>query len=394
MLKHTDRLNKAEPTLIVKYGNPSKRYLALDRKSVVLGRARGCDIELDAPDISLVHCVVTRGPDGLYIRDCGSRAGTKVNGHKVQEAKLSNGDMVLLGAFSFEVYLPWKTEPKDLDVAAQEAYREQVSRLEKSRERLTNLALAMRRRLHEERSHAYGVGTAVALETNTPIPNHHVNEKPSDVETLPNKPHQLREQAEQALVARQAELTDQLGALHNRLREYEQKLIEVERREQGLNVRQDEINRKEQEQEKCTRQIVEAQREFEARRDVAIRELIAYRDHLAQARRELDEHPARATQKKAAEDVTVTGPLPDELRRLELRRRELDHFARHLHRRALTHEHEHAQWKKALDEMQSLYTEACQYQRVGLQTLQEAKECLQRLRRGASDDGGVAATEF
>lgn len=401
MLKQSDRLNKSEPTLIVKYGNTSKRFLSLERKSVILGRARGCDIELDAPDISLVHCVITRGPGGLTLRDCGSRAGTKVNGAKVQEAVLHNGDIVLIGTFSFEVYVPWKTEPADVDVAAQQAYKEQVERLEKSRQRLTSLALSMRRRLHQERDGGTVVGTSVAMDMPGPDGPHGQDADSDD--TLQDKPFRL----EHALAERQAGLNHELEILRERLGDYEQKFLALEQREQALLARQAEFERKEQEQDETSRQLADvqteqentgrqqaetqaeldkgraaltqAQAEFDARRDVAVRELIAYRDHLAQLRRRIEEK-ARQTAKRD-DDMAQTGPLLDEVRRLDLRRRELDCFARHLRRTRVNHQHEHVRWTKAMAELHSLFTEASHYQHVGLQALQQAKDCVDGLRK-------------
>lgn len=388
MLNQTDRLDKTEPALIVKYGNTAKRYLALDRKSVVMGRARGCDIELDAPDVSLVHCVVSRGPNGLFIRDCGSRVGTKVNGIKVQEAVLHNGDIVLIGMFSFEVYLPWQSETADIEAVRQEVYKEQLKRLEKSRERLTNLALAMRRRLHEERSAAFGVATAVSVETNTPIPEMGAEGMAApSAETLPDKPHQLRAELDKVLTSRQEEMTKQLQSLDERVRAYDQKLVELEQREQTLNASQVEFDQRQQQQEQAAREIVEARAEFEGRRDMVVRELLVYRDHVARAREQLEEIEGRRKQAtRNSEEITTTGPLPEEVHRLDLRQHELDCFARYLRRTLVKQRHEQARYGKALAELQSLLTEACQYQRVGLETLQDARESLLRVRDEADRD--------
>lgn len=381
MLKQTDRLDKTEPTLIVKYGNAAKRYLALDRTSVIMGRARGCDIELDAPDVSLVHCVVTRGPNGLTIRDCGSRAGTKVNGVKVQEATLHNADIVLIGLFSFEVYLPWQTETPDVETVRQEVYKEQLKRLEKSRERLANLALAMRRRLHEERSNAFGVGsTAVAVEVNTPIPAMASDGSAApSAETLPDKPHQLRVELDKALVQRQEEMTRQLQTLDERVREYDQKLVALEQREQDLQTRQQTLEQQQQQQDLTARQLVEAQARFDGERDMVFRDLLVYRDHLAKARQQVEMENRRRPVEAHGADMATTGPLPEEVRRLDRRQRELDCFARHLRRALVNQKHEQARYAKALSELQSLLTEACQYQRVGLETLQDARESLLRV---------------
>src|SRR5262249_38480823 len=83
------------------------------------------------------------------IRDTNSRVGTRVNGAKVREASLHNGDIVQIGTFSFEVYLPWGFQPTEVAKDPLEIYKRRVAVLERSRDRLARLALKMRRRLHE-----------------------------------------------------------------------------------------------------------------------------------------------------------------------------------------------------------------------------------------------------
>jgi pSer/pThr/pTyr-binding forkhead associated (FHA) protein len=101
-----DRLDLAEPALIVTYGNTAKKHRRLHRQVTVLGQARGCDIGLVAPDVSNVHCVIVRLADGFHIRDCGSRSGTRLNGEEIEEAMLHDGAILQIGPFSFRVSLP------------------------------------------------------------------------------------------------------------------------------------------------------------------------------------------------------------------------------------------------------------------------------------------------
>ena len=93
-LKQLERLHRPQPALVVKYGNAEKKYLPLDRTGITLGRARGCDIELDSQEVSAVHCIITREGAGLNLRDCNSRGGTRVNGSLIHEAPLHDGDVV------------------------------------------------------------------------------------------------------------------------------------------------------------------------------------------------------------------------------------------------------------------------------------------------------------
>jgi pSer/pThr/pTyr-binding forkhead associated (FHA) protein len=107
-------MDKTQPALIVQHGNTAQKHRPIDRAGITLGQARGCDIELDAPEVSNIHCIITRGADGLYARDCTSRTGTRVNGERIREAYLHEGDILQIGPFSFQIYLPeaFVTQPE------------------------------------------------------------------------------------------------------------------------------------------------------------------------------------------------------------------------------------------------------------------------------------------
>lgn len=144
-----DQLQKPQPALAVKYGNSEKRLLPLDKTATVLGRGRGCDIELNGPEVSAVHCVITRDAAGLYLRDCQSRAGTRVNGQRVEGVSLHDGDVVHVGSFSFEVRLPAEYMTPQKRASSENPGR--VLHVVDSRRRLAELALRLRRRLRDER---------------------------------------------------------------------------------------------------------------------------------------------------------------------------------------------------------------------------------------------------
>ncbi len=131
------------PALVLMYGVEENKRRLLNKDAVIVGRARGCDIVLDAPDISTLHCVVTRTSGGYTIRDCGSRAGTRLNGDSIQEATIRDGDVVQIGPFSFEVSIPARDSAKVLVRPAR------LDHLDRSRRNLTRLALNLRRKLNE-----------------------------------------------------------------------------------------------------------------------------------------------------------------------------------------------------------------------------------------------------
>lgn len=66
--------------------------------SRTLGRAPGAHFVVDAPLVSRVHCRLTATPDGpLEVEDLGSTNGTFVNGTRVQQASLTDGDVLRVG---------------------------------------------------------------------------------------------------------------------------------------------------------------------------------------------------------------------------------------------------------------------------------------------------------
>ena len=68
-----------------------------------VGRSAACYIESDSPEVSKVHARITRSSDKLHVSDLGSANGTWVNGTRVSEATLSDGDLLAFGEESYRV---------------------------------------------------------------------------------------------------------------------------------------------------------------------------------------------------------------------------------------------------------------------------------------------------
>lgn len=94
------------PALVVTFGTTARRRRLLSKPTSLLGRGKGCDIRLDAVEISTVHCIISHTATGLAIRDCESRVGTLVNEQPIREGTLRDGDVLQLGPFSFRVHIP------------------------------------------------------------------------------------------------------------------------------------------------------------------------------------------------------------------------------------------------------------------------------------------------
>lgn len=78
-----------------------RRYV-LDGPRAVLGRSDDAECVLRDPNISRRHAELVRDSAGQWeIVDLGSTNGVKVNGRRVTEAPLREGDQVTLGTTSF-----------------------------------------------------------------------------------------------------------------------------------------------------------------------------------------------------------------------------------------------------------------------------------------------------
>jgi hypothetical protein len=73
------------------------RRNVLSGSKVVLGRSRECDIVVSDPNVSRRHAELRRDDGRWSIVDLGSTNGIKVNGRRVSDATLREGDRVTLG---------------------------------------------------------------------------------------------------------------------------------------------------------------------------------------------------------------------------------------------------------------------------------------------------------
>jgi pSer/pThr/pTyr-binding forkhead associated (FHA) protein len=314
--KPSSKSSIAVPTLNVTYGHAAKKQFQLDQASTVLGRARGCDVELESVDISSVHCVITRGAEGLVIRDLNSRSGTKVNGERIRnEVALRDTDLLQVGPFSFEVAAPARATP-DADLEGQlAAIRQQMAKLETSRERIAEMAISLRRRLAAERSaHRAGPEGQASAEINEQM--RHLADRQADLEQreiqLQKTERALRAQSEEA-VKQQGSLRSQQESLRTQVEAHEQELAKFQA----------------------------DQRTFDRERDEAIQEVTALQDHLEKRQEELSHQHARAEEelraayqqleKACAEgrDAAASPGKADDAE-AQRRKRELSSFAHYL----------------------------------------------------------------
>lgn len=90
----------------------------LNKDHVIIGREVKCAIMLNDNSVSRQHSSITRLAEGYLIRDLGSSNGTYVNGQRVQEYLLQDGDRVSIGDIEF-----WFEAPADEKVPNSHIHR-------------------------------------------------------------------------------------------------------------------------------------------------------------------------------------------------------------------------------------------------------------------------------
>ena len=72
-----------------------RNVLSGDR--AVLGRSRDCDVVISDPNVSRRHAELRRDQNGWHAVDLGSTNGIKVNGRRVEQVALRDGDRITIG---------------------------------------------------------------------------------------------------------------------------------------------------------------------------------------------------------------------------------------------------------------------------------------------------------
>jgi len=91
------------PALVFLTGDLIAAPIPLERSEIILGRALGADVRINDSKISREHARITivddknGGRPEYILTDLGSRSGTFLNGHKIKEERLSNGDKISVG---------------------------------------------------------------------------------------------------------------------------------------------------------------------------------------------------------------------------------------------------------------------------------------------------------
>jgi pSer/pThr/pTyr-binding forkhead associated (FHA) protein len=88
----------AGPGRYIEIQGPERALLIpLAGEAMHIGRGLSAELRLDDNSVSRRHAILVPRPAGARILDDRSANGTFVNGRRVQQAELSNGDVIVLG---------------------------------------------------------------------------------------------------------------------------------------------------------------------------------------------------------------------------------------------------------------------------------------------------------
>ena len=84
-------------SLVIRSAGFDGRVIELNLGVNRLGRSPKNDVQIEHLTVSASHCEIVLADDGVWVRDCGSANGTFVSGERITEARLSAGQILLLG---------------------------------------------------------------------------------------------------------------------------------------------------------------------------------------------------------------------------------------------------------------------------------------------------------
>jgi predicted component of type VI protein secretion system len=101
-----------EVKLVVVGGKHAGTAIPIPGPKFLIGRGEDCHFRPQSHLVSRRHCAIVVQEDSVAIEDAGSTNGTFVNGEKVQQQELKNGDRIKVGAFELQVELSATLEGK------------------------------------------------------------------------------------------------------------------------------------------------------------------------------------------------------------------------------------------------------------------------------------------
>lgn len=103
------------------------KEIPIDQACLTFGRKKDNDIEIDSMSVSSHHAKLVMIDDQAFVQDLGSTNGTYVNGEKISQAAMDDGDVVTMGTYSLKYAAEAeKASPKKLNGSSVESMSDQT----------------------------------------------------------------------------------------------------------------------------------------------------------------------------------------------------------------------------------------------------------------------------
>lgn len=104
-----------QPWAWLRLRGENKPGFPLNKGQVVVGRDVRCEIMLNHSSVSRKHAEIVRLAEGYLLRDLNSANGTFVNGQRVQEYLMQDGDRIQFGDVQMAFQAPKRPEVSEVD---------------------------------------------------------------------------------------------------------------------------------------------------------------------------------------------------------------------------------------------------------------------------------------
>lgn len=96
------------PAVLVQMTDDGEISHVLDRSLIVVGSDTAADIKIDGRAIAAYHAEISHDDGQYYIEHLDGRTVVNVNGERVRESALTDGDVIAIGnhAFTFQYKAP------------------------------------------------------------------------------------------------------------------------------------------------------------------------------------------------------------------------------------------------------------------------------------------------
>ena len=118
--------------VVVYLNGKQELCVPIDESGARIGRDPGNAVQLSLPEVSKRHAFLQGSHQGWCVRDLQSRNGLFVNGNKVHEAVLLDGDRLTIGPYTLVFQIAEAAQPykpvMQIDVSEQAANQTMIAK--------------------------------------------------------------------------------------------------------------------------------------------------------------------------------------------------------------------------------------------------------------------------